>query len=79
MSTFLDKYLRIFNEGIRVVAWVWIAIGSLGALMSLAAGKDRLIGALVGVALVTAGAVLLRVLPITAKQLSVFGFEEKDR
>ena len=76
--TLQDKYLRVFNGALRAVGWVWIILGSLGALMSLVAANDRWISTLVFVALLAAGLLLRRILPLTAKQLEMFGFAQKN-
>jgi hypothetical protein len=75
--TLEDKYLRVFNGALRVVGWVWIILGSLGALMSLIAAEDRWISTLAAVGLLVAGILLRRILPLSAKQLEVFGFAQK--
>ncbi len=77
MTSFQDRYLRIFNGALSAVSWVWIVFGSLGALMTFIAATNRWSGTLVFVALLIAGVFLRRVLPLTAKQLEIFGFSQK--
>lgn len=77
MTTLQDKYLRVFNGALRVVGWVWIVLGSLGALTSLVAANDRWIRTLPFVVLLAAGILVRRMLPLTAKQLEMFGFAQK--
>jgi hypothetical protein len=78
MTVLLKGYLRVFNAALRVVSWVWIVVGSLGGLMSLVAARDRWSSTLAFIAVVAAGLLLRRVLPLTAKQLRVFGFPQPE-
>lgn len=78
MTPFQSRYLRILNGALRVVSWAWIVLGALGALMALLMEGEGWGGALVGVVLLVAGLVLRRVLPLTPKQLEVFGFAKEQ-
>ncbi|MGE3667475.1 MAG: hypothetical protein AB7G51_12750 [Steroidobacteraceae bacterium] len=79
MTAFQDRYLRVFNGALRVVSWVWIVLGSLGALMSLMAASDGWAGTLAFVALCVAGILVRRALPLTNKHLKIFGFVQKKK
>jgi hypothetical protein len=78
MMGFQKYYLRLFNLFLRLVSWVWIVGGSLGALMSLSVPKDRFIGALVSAVVLALGILIRRSLPLTPKHLAVFGFSQEQ-